>query len=160
MSNASLEAQIARLTAVEDIRNLKAVYCAHCDDQYNPDGIAGLFTEDGIWDGGAEFGRHEGREAIRSFFAGISGSIAFAAHLVTNPIIDVDGDRASGKWRLIMPCTVMNDAGEPESRWLLSAYDERYVRVGDRWLFELMIVDSQFYAGHLEGWAEQTAGVK
>lgn len=43
MARASLEAQVARLSAIEDIKQLKARYCEYCDDQYNPDGVSGLF---------------------------------------------------------------------------------------------------------------------
>lgn len=157
MTALSLEQQIGRLTAIEDIKNLKAVYCGFCDADYNPDGLSGLFVEDGVWDGGKEFGRHQGRAAIHKFFSGASGSIVFAAHLVMNPIIEVDGDSATGKWRLLMPCTVVNDLGEAESRWLLSAYDETYVRTAAGWLFKSLAVDTQFYAAHLAGWAHQTA---
>ncbi len=157
MATPTLEQQVARLAAIEDIKKLKAVYCGFCDADYDPDGLAALFVEDGVWDGGPEFGRHEGREAIRTFFEGASGSIVFAAHLVMNPIIDVDGDDARGKWRLIMPCTVLDDAGTPEARWLLSAYDETYRRVDGEWRFASLTVDSQFYAAHLAGWADQTS---
>jgi hypothetical protein len=157
MTATTIEQQIARLTAIEDIKNLKAVYCSYCDADYNPAGLGSLFVEDGVWDGGKEFGRHAGRAAIEKFFASASGSIVFAAHLVMNPIIKVDGDYATGKWRLLMPCTVRDEQGEPESRWLLSAYDEIYARTGGDWLFKSLIVDSQFYAAHLTGWAEQTA---
>ncbi len=156
MSDTDLARQIARLSAIEDIKQLKARYCAFCDQQYDPDGLAGLFVEDGIWDGGAEFGRHEGRAAIHAFFTSASGSIVFAAHLVMNPIIEVDGDTAHGRWRLLMPCTVNNEAGVPEPRWLLSAYEEHYVRVDGRWLFQSLRVDNQFFANHLEGWVAQT----
>ncbi|HIE84275.1 MAG TPA: nuclear transport factor 2 family protein [Dehalococcoidia bacterium] len=114
--------QIANLTAIEEIKKLKAIYCSYCDNNYDPDGLAGLFIENGIWDGGAEFGRHEGKQAIKDFFTSASGSIVFAAHLVMNPIINVNDDVADGKWRLIMPCTVNNDEGVAESKWLLSAY--------------------------------------
>lgn len=156
MSSSALEAQIARLTAIEDIKQLKARYCAYCDDDYDPDGLAALFVDDGVWDGGPEFGRHEGKEAIRRFFHSASGSIVFAAHLVMNPIIEVDGEQARGKWRLLMPCTVRDKDGRPEARWLLSAYDERYVRRGDRWLYASLTVDSQFFAAHASGWAAAT----
>mgnify|MGYP000173708980 CR=1 FL=1 len=157
MSNSTLESKIARLTAVEDISNLKATYCGYCDAQYDPDGLASRVVEDGVWDGGPEFGKPVGLEAIRTVFRGASGSIVFAAHLVMNPLIEVDGDSAHGKWRLIMPCTVNNDAGVAEARWLLSAYDEQYVRHNDTWLFKSMIVDSQFFATHADGWAQQTS---
>ncbi len=152
----SLEEQVARLAAIEDIKQLKARYCAYCDARYDPDGLASLFVEEGVWDGGPEFGRHVGREAIREFFRSASSSIVFAAHLVLNPIIEVNGATATGQWRLIMPCTVKDAAGTPEARWLLSAYHERYVVVDGRWLFQSLRVDTQFYAAHATGWAAET----
>jgi hypothetical protein len=157
MNDRALEQQIARLTAIEDIKQLKARYCAYCDAQYDPDGLASLFVEDGVWDGGKEFGRYEGRESIRAFFRSVSSSLVFAAHLVLNPIITVNGAGATGRWRLIMPCTVKNEAGAPEARWLLSAYDEQYVQRDGRWLFQTLRVTTQFFAAHETGWAEQTA---
>ena len=89
-----LNSQIAELTAIENIKKLKAIYCGYCDNNYDPEGLASLFVEDGIWDGGPEFGRHVGKQAIKKFFDGASGSIVFAAHLVMNPIINVAGDKA------------------------------------------------------------------
>jgi hypothetical protein len=151
-----LNSQIAELTAIENIKKLKAIYCSYCDNNYDPEGLASLFIEDGVWDGGPEFGRHVGKQAIKNFFESASGSIVFAAHLVMNPIITVNGDKADGKWRLIMPCTVNNEEGVAESKWLLSAYTEEYQQIDSRWLFRSLKVDSQFYAAHLEGWADQT----
>jgi hypothetical protein len=149
----SVEERLARLEAIEEIRALKAHYCALCDADYEPDGLAALFLPDGIWDGGP-FGRYEGREAIRGFFRGISGSIKFAAHLVLNPIIEVQSAQAAtGKWRLIMPCTVVADDGKPEARWLLSAYDEVYARHDEKWLFRSLHLTVNFYSPHLAGWA-------
>lgn len=157
MTSRTLEEQIARLTAIEDIKQLKARYCAYCDAQYDPDGLASLFVEDGIWDGGKEFGRQVGRQAIHDYFKGISGMVVFAAHLVLNPIITVTGTTATGQWRLLMPCTIRGDAGKPEARWLLSTYDEQYVERDGRWLFQVMRVTTQFFAAHDTGWAAQTA---
>ena len=91
----NLEALAQRLQVLEDIeaiKKLKARYCAYCDDNYDADGLASLFTEDAIWDGGEILGRSEGREAIRAFFQGSSRRLTFAIHHVMNPIIDVDGD--------------------------------------------------------------------
>ncbi|MGD9764146.1 MAG: nuclear transport factor 2 family protein [Candidatus Binatia bacterium] len=158
MASRNLEEQIARLSAIEDIKQLKARYCAYCDAQYDPEGLASLFVEDGVWDGGETFGRYAGRDAIRNFFQSVSGELVFAAHLVLNPIITVNGNTATGQWRLIMPCTVKNEAGKLEARWLLSAYDEEYVERDGRWLFKELRVTPQFYAAHETGWAEQTGG--
>jgi SnoaL-like domain len=43
---AQLEQRVQALEDVNAIRHLKARYAAYCDDQYNPDGLAALFTED------------------------------------------------------------------------------------------------------------------
>ena len=156
MISLSLEEKVHQLYAIEEIKKLKAVYCAYCDDHYNPDGLASLFTDSATWDGGPEFGCHKGREAIEKFFAGVSKNILFAAHLVMNPIIEVSGNEAKGKWRLIMPCTVSDSSEKVEAKWLLSKYKEEYMLVNDQWLFSKMKVESQFYSNHLEGWAKDT----
>lgn len=149
----SLEERLASLEAIEAIKQLKARYCALCDHHYEPDGLAALFLPDGLWDGGP-FGRYQGREAIRGFFRSISGSITFAAHLVLNPVIEVNSATAArGKWRLLMPCTAKNDAGTPEARWLLSEYDETYGVHEGAWLFRTLHLTVNFYAPHLKGWA-------
>jgi len=45
-----------------------------CDNHYDADGIASLFTEDAVWESPA-LGRFEGRDAIRNFFRGASGHL-------------------------------------------------------------------------------------
>jgi hypothetical protein len=64
-----------------------------CDNQYDADGIASLFTEDAVWESPA-LGRFEGREAIRSFFQGASGIFSFAIHYSLNGHIEVESDTA------------------------------------------------------------------
>ena len=117
----------------------------YCDAKYDAEGICSLFIEDGVLDGGPSFGRYEGHKQIRSFFERISGDILFAAHLVLNPIITVEGDRAHGRWWLHMPCTALNDAGTAEGRWLLSEYDEEYVRIDGTWKFKTLRLDVKYY---------------
>src|SRR5438046_9688951 len=92
---ARLERIERRLQALEDaeaIRNLKARYAALCDDQYDADGIAALFTEDALWDSRA-LGRFEWRAAIRGLFRGASGILLFASHYRRNCQRAVEGGR-------------------------------------------------------------------
>ncbi len=149
---ATLEERLARLEAIEDIKALKARYCAYADDDYDADGIAEQFVVDGSWEGGT-FGRYEGREAIRGFLKGIGKDIVFAAHLVMNPIIEIiDEAHAKGQWRLLMPSTVMAEGGR-EARWLLCHYAETYVKQDGRWMFKDIKMTINFYSPHLKGWA-------
>jgi uncharacterized protein (TIGR02246 family) len=115
MSERELLLRIDRLEAIEQIRRLKARYFAYCDNNYDPDGIASLFTEDAVWEGGS-FGHYKGREEIREHFQRVSREIVFAAHLGMNAIIDVNGDTASAQWRMIMPSVVV-EKGAKEARW-------------------------------------------
>jgi uncharacterized protein (TIGR02246 family) len=132
MMSEDLSARIAKLEAIEEIKQLKAIYCLHCDRGYEPDAIAALFTEDAIWDGGTG-GKAVGRAAIREFFVAASGRFPYAAHLVTNPIIAVDGDKATGAWRMLMPC-IMKDRDGERSAMQCAEYDEVYRRVDGQWL--------------------------
>jgi uncharacterized protein (TIGR02246 family) len=132
MNKDDISPRLARLEAIEEIKQLKAVYCLHCDRGYAPDAIAALFTEDAVWDGGTG-GKAVGRAAIREFFVAASGRFPYAAHLVTNPIIRVDGDQAAGAWRMLMPCILKDGDGE-RSAMQCAEYDEVYRRVDGQWL--------------------------
>ena len=64
-----LERMERRLQSLEDaeaIRNLKSRYAALCDDNYDAEGIAALFTEDATWDSPG-LGRFEGGRDPRLF---------------------------------------------------------------------------------------------
>jgi hypothetical protein len=73
-----LERMERRLQSLEDaeaIRNLKSRYAALCDDSYDADGIAALFTEDATWDPGAGSVRGPGRDP--RLFPGRGGDLLF-----------------------------------------------------------------------------------
>ena len=148
-----IEQRLQMVEDVEAIKRLKYQYCAYCDDNYNADGIASLFTETAIWDGGS-FGRYEGREAIRRFFHTASRVLSFAAHQVMNPIIDVQGDKATGIWKLFQPCTQVTAAG-PRAIWLAATYNDDYVKVGGNWMFQHLKVNSLFFTPYEDGWVRK-----
>src|SRR5579863_10326538 len=91
------------LQDIEDIRFLKHTYAALADACSSPDGashgaeMAQLFAEDGIWEApDDQGGRHVGRKAIETFFAGLGQWAIWANHLMVNERITVDGDTAKG----------------------------------------------------------------
>ena len=123
-----------RLRVLEDreaIRNPKARYAALCDNQYDADGIASLFTEDAVWESPA-LGCFEGREAIRNFFRGASSIFSFAIHYSLNGDIEIEGDQARARWYLFMPCTL---AAGTHAMWRASIDHETYARIDETWMF-------------------------
>ena len=64
---ASIEQRLRRLEDEAAIKVLKARYCEFCDNDYDPDGIASLFIETGVWDGGF-MGRFEGARRSERIF--------------------------------------------------------------------------------------------
>ncbi len=149
MSDANLEARIRGLEDIEALKQLKARYAAYCDDDYDADGLAPLFTEDAIWDGGV-MGRYEGREAIREFFSSADRAVSFAIHHVTNPILELDGERATGRWYLWQPCTF---AQTDQALWMAGRYEDVYRREEDVWRFEQVTVLLRMLSPYEAGWA-------
>ena len=144
-------ARVQKLADIDEIKKLKARYAAACDNNYDADAIAELFTVDAVWDGGI-FGKAEGRENIRRFFRQASAVFSFAIHNVMNPQIEVNGDRATGKWYLLQPAT-----REPDSHgvWLAATYNDEYVRVDGKWLFQHLLVHANLFTKYEDGWAKK-----
>lgn len=147
----SLETRVQVLEDVESIRRLKLKYARLCDDHYNADGLAALFTEDAVWDAG-ELGVFNGREAIRAYWAGSGARIPFAIHFISNHAVDVgsSGTEATGVAYLWEPLTI----GEV-AMWSAVVYDEAYRKVNGEWFFARMHLETAFLTPYEEGWVKQ-----
>jgi ketosteroid isomerase-like protein len=150
MGSRSLEERLQVLEDVEAIKKLKARYTLAVDAR-DAEGVVSLFTADGVWDGGS-FGRYEGKDAVRSFFRSVPERLSFFVHYVSNPLIEIDGDRATGSWYLLEPCTFA-EGNQPV--WGSARYEERYRRVGGEWKFEEMRLVSLFWTPYEEGWVKK-----
>jgi hypothetical protein len=146
--NSDLEKTIQRLADIEDIKQLKARYAAACDDDYNPDKLAPLFAEDAIWDGSI-LGYAEGREAIHEFFSASSSLVPFAVHQVSNPLIEIDGDTATGQWYLWQPMVFQGAA-----LWLSATYADEYVRQHGQWIYQHLKLNIRMLTPYEEGFAK------
>ncbi|MDJ0850005.1 MAG: nuclear transport factor 2 family protein, partial [Myxococcota bacterium] len=111
-----LEQRVKALEAVHAIHNLKARYAELVDSRYTLDGprdaaeigriadrIVELFAEDAVWDGGERLGAWRGREEIRKRF--LDPTLHFTLHYFVKPRIEVEGDRARGRWDILAPIT-------------------------------------------------------
>jgi hypothetical protein len=140
-----------RILALEDreaIRALKAYYARCADEKYTDDHrrrdqseidtiarrqVEATFTPDAVWDGGPQFGRREGREAIYDHLR--AGGWNFALHYFVSPVIEISGDTAHASWMLWQPCTLT----EGNRSMLMSAITEDdYIRTDAGWRMTLM----------------------
>lgn len=131
MNLRELEARIVKLEDIESIKQLKARYCEICDDMHNPDRIASVFAEDAIWES-ADFGKAKGHEAICTLFREFQKMFSFSQHNIMNPIIEVDGDHATGIWYIMGPWTYSKNNDE---KWLALRYDDEYVKINGQWKY-------------------------
>jgi SnoaL-like domain len=143
---ASLGRRVDDLEAVLAIHRLKARYGELVDRRYAMgalvpaaqlrsvvDEVVGLFTDDARWDGGPVLGAATGRRAIAERLA--NPTLVFSRHLFVKPRIEVDGDRAAGRWDLLCPCKT------PDGRswWVVGVEEDDYRREADGvWRHERM----------------------
>lgn len=124
----------ARLQRVEDelaIRRILVDYAAFLDGR-DYARYAGLFTADGEWTNGA--GSHKGQAAIRKMLEGALGPAEAPNranyHLISNPRIDLDGDRATATSRYMF--VMRGPDGRPVPS-LAGVYHDELVRQGGAW---------------------------
>lgn len=147
---AALAARVARIEDLEAIKQLKARYCAICDDDHNPQQITSVFTEDGIWEGPG-IGKACGHAEIRALFEGFQTAMSYSQHMTMNPIIDIDGETATGTWTFFGPFTFYKGN---RARWQATRYAETYRKVSGEWkIAHLRIAGPSMTADYAKGWA-------
>jgi ketosteroid isomerase-like protein len=116
-----------------EIFQLKAKYSWYYDTP-ELEKLMDLFTDDAVLDMGP-YGEHVGREQIRELFLENISSPDNnfpTLHATTNPLIEVDGDEATGQFYLLD--TVLTDSPDKPTLGWGALYYERYRREEDRWL--------------------------
>jgi uncharacterized protein (TIGR02246 family) len=99
-----VESRLRRLEDLEEIRQLFVDYGRHLDAG-DVEAYADLFADDGEILLGP-IGRAKGRAEIVALMTKVKERAATASfHLVTNPVVRLDGDRATGEvlWTVIKP---------------------------------------------------------
>lgn len=138
--------QIVRTLADKDaIRDLARRY-ADCVWRRDVRGAVELFAEDGVMDTGV--GEPiAGRTALLEAYQGmLTGDLQPFVH---NHVIDLDGERATGRCYLDLRAT-----REGASMMGSGYYEDVYVRTVDGWKFQSRRLNMRFFVPLLEGWAE------
>ena len=131
---AALEARVQRIEDREAIHGLFMRY-RECLDEKDFSGYAALFAEDGEFV--AAGGTAKGRAGIEELVDGMRGSLLTAVigddlHIVVNPEISVDGDRATARSTWIY--VVRGDDGGP-TLCKVGHYEDELVRESGTWRF-------------------------
>ncbi|UCD56104.1 MAG: nuclear transport factor 2 family protein [Candidatus Hydrogenedentota bacterium] len=151
-----LEERITVIEDTESIKKLRARYCYLVDDAVAGDTakwdeFMTHFVDDS-WIDFELLGRHEGKEAVGKFYREVVAStLSYSAHMVSNPIIEVDGDEAQGRWYVHVPLT---GRAEDMAGWLQGRYEEEYVKVNGQWKWKSITARFDFITPYDEGWAK------
>lgn len=94
--------------------------------------LASVFTADGVADYGALGGVNEGPAAIAKLCSGALGGLDASQHIITNEVIEVDGDRARA--RCYFQAQHVFTGAEGGDNFLVGGtYDDEIVRTADGW---------------------------
>lgn len=147
MSLEEVEKRIQLLEDLEAIKKLKVRYARVCDDGFDPEEMVKLFTENAVWEA-KPLGRYEGREGIRKFAEEASKQFVFSVHYFVGPYIEIDGNKARGRWYTWCPATMAGGKGV----WASAVEDDKYEKVNGEWLISELKVTVWFNTPYEEGW--------
>ncbi len=157
LSLEELAARIRRLEDIEALKQLKARYARGCDPTHKVDFLMSLFTEDAVFDVGKQYGRYEGKPAIRKFLEGADAIIPWALHNVIAPVIEVsdDGRTAKGNWYLLELATMPHpQTGSPQAVWIAGTYEDDFVKQDGQWKLKQITLRMQIMSPYEDGWAK------
>lgn len=133
---ATLEERIQRLEDIRACEQLQYKYEYYLDNGYDPEGIASLFTPDGLWEIKGCGGTAKGHEAIKKHVVNLGKAITWGQHNMMTPMIEgsEDGKTAEGTFCLVCMITMIEN-GEKDAYILIGKYSNKYVKVDGKWLF-------------------------
>ena len=170
MTQQALEARIAaleaRLRTLEDIEAIKKLTWSYTYflDYGDLDKVMDNFVDDAIVEvkvrggpqKGAHVGRHVGRKAIEEniYRPGLPLKDRFTVvHLIDNPVVTVEGDKAKGIFYMLAAATIQTPEGE-QATWAQGMYDMEYLNVGGKWKISFFGFLWNFMSPYDDGWVK------
>ena len=165
-----LKDRIAVLEAEAEIRRIQARYMFLCDtpipeygvadDRERIDRIMALYSDDAVWEGVGEyyegqFGKAEGKPAIRAHFEGFWGEgkdpdLLLNCHYLTSEQIHVSGNIAEGQWVHMQPWIFSDGRALLRSSRLNNAFRRE---PDGQWKITRTRTENVFVAPLAQGWA-------
>jgi hypothetical protein len=170
MASSDVERRLQRLEDAEEIRRLKALYGEYWDAGWTTSGsgqgLASLFTEDGVWDGRPVISDVlQGHQAIAEHceaFVRFNTHTAegeerehpsLSMHMTSNPRIDLDGDRAQATFIGFLTTA---DPDRDQAYWCGGRYVDDLVRTADGWRFSRVRFHYAFFTPFDgQGWVKE-----
>lgn len=143
MTLEELEKRIKALEDIEEIKNMHRQYVYWLATRRHWEDMVDCFAEDAIADiriYGPRFGKAEIAKLFRNIIteARIMPKSPEGGKFLTQPVITIDGDRATGHWLLDM---FFDDVTTPEGPTLKlqkGRYDAEYIRENGKWKFRYL----------------------
>lgn len=136
------EKQLKRFRDIHELQELHTNYAYWlCTREW--DKIVDLFTDDAVAILG-RLGRFEGREEINKLFKELVSKYNRGkgrdGHIVLQPIIKVDGDKATAQWLIYV--MMLDPKGGHENMWMNGRHDVEYVRINGKWKIQYIVYTS------------------
>lgn len=119
------------------IQACKHAYCYGLDDR-DPDRLLECFAEGATLDVSV-YGTATGADELREFVNWVADATVHTAHLVANPVIDVDGDVATGTWYY----AVLIEYPDGKIEFGQGRYDDEFRRVDGEWRLSALSAERQ-----------------
>jgi len=154
----ALEAKIRQLDDIEAIKKLMWSY-TYSLDYGDYDKVMDCFADDAKMDirirgpvaEGLHVGKYEGKKAILEevFMVTPQTKDRFtASHLIGNPVVTVEGERAKGTFYLLVP------SGYEQAMWGHGRYDMEFAKVDGKWKISSFGFLWNFLTPYDEGWVK------
>jgi len=159
MAQQSLEARIKMLEDIKAIEQLMWNY-TYALDYGDLNGVLDNFLDNAAMEVGmrgaekgkraALEGRYEGKKAIAELYRSVlpEKDRFTVAHLILNPVVTVEGEKAKGMFYLLEP------SGRERAMWGQGRYDIEYVKVSGKWKISSFKYSWNFNTPYEDGWAK------
>ncbi|MEL7480419.1 MAG: nuclear transport factor 2 family protein [Pseudomonadota bacterium] len=126
-----------------EIQDLLTRYC-HAIDQRNWDALDDIFTPDAHIDYTATGGIAGQLTEIKPFLESAIPLFKSIQHFVTNPLLEIDGDRATARSLLLNPCTMARENGD-HTLFIGAWYVDELMRQPDGWRISSRRQEKSFF---------------
>lgn len=150
----ALARRIARIEAIEAVRNLVCRYAMGADRRNDPAIMRTLFATDATWEAKG-FGRRAGANDIAHHLATIAAEqISWSLHYMVAPLVELDAQGTAGRcrWSLWELAQVRTAGSPPAAHWIAGRYDSDVVETTQGWRFQRVTLEPILVSPYAEGW--------